>query len=139
MTKNIEENKILNVIYDFFKQFQSWCGPSPVTPSASELEKYFSKNLQMFNNGHLVVKSAASYLDRLKKFQQKYSDFKISEPLEKPLICDNRAAIYYRLDLTTHKKQTQQIYIMGLFTIEDGKIKHWVEVTNEKDAGNWDK
>ena len=67
--KSLDKNKTLNIIYDFFKQFKTWCSRSPVTPSVEELEKYLSRNLQMFNNGQLVVKSAANYLDRLKKFQ----------------------------------------------------------------------
>ena len=138
VTKNLDKTKNLNAIYNFFNQFKNWCGPSPVTPDINEIEKYLSKNLQMFNNGQLVVSSAANYLDRLKKFQKKYSDFKISEPIEEPLICNNQAAIYYKLDLTTHNGQHKQVYIMGLFTIEKDKISRWIEVTNEKDVGNWD-
>lgn len=139
MTKIIEEIRIVNVIYNFFKHFEVWCGPSPVTPDAHELEKYFSKNLQMFNNGQLVVKGGANYLERLKKFQQMYSNFKISAPLEKPLVTGNQASIYYQLDLTTHANQHKQIYVMGLFTIEEDKISRWVEVTHEKWTSNWDK
>lgn len=138
VTKSLDKTSILNVVYNFFKQFQTWCGPSAITPSANELEKYFSKNLQMFNNGQLVVKGAANYLDRLKKFQKKYSKFQISEPLEEPLITDNHGTIYYKLDLTTQSGEHKQVYIMGLFTIEDNKISRWVEVTHEKGAGNWD-
>lgn len=137
-TKNLDKSKILNVIYDFFKQFKTWCGRTPVTPSIDELEKYLSRNLQMFNNGQLVIKGAANYLDRLKKFQKKYSNFQISEPLEEPTICDNQVALYYKLDLTTHEGQQKQVYIMGQITIEDKKISRWIEVTNEKGAGNWD-
>jgi predicted alternative tryptophan synthase beta-subunit len=138
VTKSLDKNKILNIVYDFFKQFQTWCGPSAITPSVNELEKFFSKNLQMFNNGQLVVKNAANYLDRLQKFQKKYSSFKISEPLEDPLMSDNQVAVYYQLDLTTQNGQHKQIFIMGLFTIEDNKISRWIEVTQEKGAGNWD-
>jgi hypothetical protein len=137
-TKSLDKTKNLNIIYDFFKEFQTWFGPSAYTPTANELEKYLSKNLQMFNNGQLVVKSAANYLDRLQKFQKKYSNFQISEPLEEPLIHDNQATIYYQLDLTTKSGQHKQVFIMGLLTIEDNKISRWIEVTNEKGASNWD-
>lgn len=141
-TKTLEETKegkTLSVVTEFFKQFHKWCGPSLMTPSVAELEKYLAKDLQMYNNGQLVVKGAANYLERLQKFQKKYYDFKISEPLEKPLVHGNQGAIYYQLDLTTHGKQHKQVYIMGLFTIEDGKIKRWIEVTNEKGVEHWDK
>lgn len=136
--KSLDKNKTLNIIYDFFKQFKTWCSRSPATPSVEELEKYLSRNLQMFNNGQLVVKGSANYLDRLKKFQKKYSNFQISEPIEEPTVCDNQAVLYYKLDLTTHDGQHKQVYIMGQLTIEDNKISRWIEVTSEKGAGNWD-
>lgn len=138
VTKTLDKNKAMNIIYDFFKQFPTWFAQPAVTPSLNELERYLSKNLQMYNNGQLVVESAANYLDRLQKFQKKYSNFQISKPLEEPLICDNQAAIYYQLDLTTHNGQHKQVYIMGLLTIEDDKISRWIEVTNDKGTGNWD-
>lgn len=134
----MDKTKTLGVIFDFFKQFQKWCSPSAATPSLSELEKYISKNLQMSSNGQSVTRSSANYLDRLLKFQKKYSSFQISEPLEEPIIYDNRAAIYYRLDLTTKTGQHKQVYIMGLVTIEDDKISRWIQVTNEKGLGTWD-
>lgn len=139
MSQIAEETRIVNTIYNFFKHFETWCGPSHVTPSTDEFDKYFTKNFQMFNNGNLVVKGAAHYLDRLKKFQQMYSNFKISAPLEKPMISGSQAAIYYQLDLTTTANQHKQIYVMGLFTIEEGKISRWVEVTHEKGSSSWDK
>lgn len=137
-TKTLEKSKLLNVVFDFFKQFPTWCGPSPVTPNIHDLEKYLSKNLQMFNNGQLVVKSSANYLDRLQKFQKKYSNFQVSQPLEEPLISDNKATLYYRLDLTARNGQHKQIFIMALMTIENDKISRWVEVTNEKGTEHWD-
>lgn len=138
MTKSVDDTKMINTIYNFFKHFEVWCGPSPATPSINELEKYLSKHLQMFNNGQLVVRGAANYLDRLQKFQKIYSNFKVSGPLEKPVITGNQAAIYYQLDLTTHTNQHKQICIIGLFTIEDDKISRWVEVTHDKDTSSWD-
>jgi hypothetical protein len=138
-TKTLDKTKMLSVIFDFFKQFKTWCGESPVTPSANELEKYFSKNLQMFNNGQLVVKGGAHYLDRLKQFQRKYSGFHISEPLEEPIVCGNQAALYYRIDLITRQGEKKQVYILGMLTMEDDKISRWVEVTNEKGTRpQWD-
>ncbi len=139
MVKVSNEIRFVNVIYNFFKHFEVWCGRSPVTPDASELEKYFSKNLQMINNGQLVVKGGANYMARLHKFQQLYSNFKVSAPLEKPLISGNHVSIYYQIDLTTHSNQQKQIFVMGLFTIEEDKISRWVEVTHEKGLENWDK
>ncbi|MEX1012393.1 MAG: hypothetical protein WDZ27_01730 [Waddliaceae bacterium] len=135
--ENIHANE-LKVVYDFFKKFPSWCGPSPETPTVEELEKFFSKEVQMFNNGKLIVQGGSHYLERLKNFQKMYSSFKISDPLEEPLIHENRASIYYTLDLTTHNGEHKQIYIMALFTIENHKIRRWVEVTHEKNSQKWD-
>ncbi len=137
-TKSLDKSKCLQVINDFFKECQVWCGPAARVPSVSEIEKHLSKNFQLYNNGHLVARSAVNYLERLQKFQKKYSSFKISQPIEEPLILDNQVAMYYQLDLTTKTNQHKTVYIMGLGTIEDNKISKWVEVTNEKGAGNWD-
>lgn len=138
VTKTLDKTKTLHVVDEFFKQFDIWCCRDPITPSVSELEKYLSKNIQIFNNGQLIVKSSTNYLDRIKKFQKKYSNFQISEPLEEPLIRDNQGVIYYRLDLTTQKGEHKQVYIMAHFTIENDKISRWVEVTHEKGLNTWD-
>lgn len=137
-TKTLERTKI-NVIFDFFNQFPKWCGKTAVTPTIDELEKYISKNLQMFNNGQIAARNSASYLERIKNFQKKYSNFQVSKPLEVPLIQENRVAIYYKLDLTTHTGQHKEVFVSGLITIENDKISRWVEVTNEHEAGHWDK
>lgn len=137
--KNLDKTKAVNVVYEFFKQFSIWCGSSPLTPTTHELEKYLSKDLQMVNNGQLVVKSAADYLERLKKFQKKYSYFQISDPLTEPVVSGHQVVLYYHVDVTTHKEEHKQIYLMGLFTIEDDKISQWIEVSSEKNGGNWDK
>lgn len=138
VTKNLEKSKVLHIIYDFFNQFSTWCGHPPLIPSLEELEKYISTNLHMYNNGQMIAKNSADYLERIKNLQKKYSSFQISEPLEEPLINGNKAAIYYKLDLLTHLGQHKQIYIIGLVTIEKDKISHWTEVTNEKSGGTWD-
>lgn len=138
VTQHIDKTKIINIVYSFFNHFSEWCGANAITPSVSELEKHLASKVQMYNNGQLVVNGAADYLNRLKKFQKKYSSFQISQPLEEPLISGNRGAIYYKLDLSTHEGKRRQVFITGLFTIEDDKISRWVEVTNEKNGGNWD-
>ena len=138
VTKILDKSKILNVVNDFFKHFQIWCGRTPVSPTPHEIEHYLAKNLQMFNNGQLVARSATNYLDRLQRFQKKYSGFKISQPLEEPLIYGNQVAIYYTIDLTARDGEHAQVYVMALLTFEDDKISRWVEVTHEKNTGNWD-
>lgn len=137
-TKTLEKSKNVTVVYDFFKLFKTWFGRTAATPSVSELEKHFSKNFQLTNNGQVVARGAANYLPRLQKFQKKYSEFQISEPLEEPIISDNKVVLYYKLDLTSHTGQHKQIFIMGLFTIEDNKIGRWVEVSNDKASDHWD-
>jgi hypothetical protein len=139
VTKSLEKTKNVALVYEFFKQFSIWCGSSPVTPTPHELEKYLTKDVQMTTNGQLVVKSAADYLERIKKLQKKYSFFQISEPIIEPITSGHHATIYYKIDLTTHKGEHKQVFIMGSFAIEEDKIKRWVQVTAEKDAGNWDK
>lgn len=137
MNKIADDTRIVNVIYNFFKHFETWCGPSHTNPAAADVEKFFSKNLQMFHNGELVVKGGANYFERVQMFKKMYSNFKISAPLEKPLINGNQACIYYQFDLTTPSNQHKQIYVMGLFTIEEDKISRWVQVTHEKGSASW--
>lgn len=138
-TKTLEQTK-LKAVFDFFHQFSKWISPSPATPTVNELEKYLAKDFQMFNNGKAVVKGSSHYLERLKNFQKKYSKFQISEPLEEPILSEKHAALYYKLDLTTHQGQHKQIFIAALFELENDKIKRWVEVTSEKEPSStpWD-
>lgn len=136
--KTMEKTNAIEVIYQFFRQFPKWCGKSAVTPSVNELQQYLAKNFQLHNNGELKVKSAENYLERLKKFQKKYVNFNISKPLIEPLIQNNRATIYYKLDLTTFDGHHQEVYIMATFTIENNQIAQWFEVSSEKAAGRWD-
>lgn len=138
MVKTLEKTKIPSVVSDFFKQFSKWYGTSATTPTSTELAKYIADDLQVSNNGKLIAGSASEYLERIKKLQRNYTKFQISEALEEPLVSGNRAAIYYKLDLTTRTGQHKQVYVLGLVTIEDNKISQWVEVTSEKDATTWD-
>jgi hypothetical protein len=138
MVKTLEKPKLVNTIFEFFKHVSEWVGPSAHTPTIQELEKYLASNLQMFNNGNLVLKSAAEYLERLKKLQKMYYKMEVSKPLEEPLIQDDRASVYYKLDLTTQDGHHKEVFILGLLTIKHDKISRWVEVTSVKDAANWD-
>lgn len=134
MPKTLEKTKSLHVVSEFFKQFSKWCAPGAAAVTLNDLEKYISKDLQLFNNGKNVAKSSANYLERVQKFQKKYTKFQVSEPLEEPLINENRASIYYKVDLTTHSGQHKQLFILGLLTLENDKISRWIEVSNEKDT-----
>lgn len=134
MPKTLERTKGLHVVSEFFKQFSKWCTPGAAAVTLNDLEKYISKDLQMYNNGKQVARSSANYLERVQKFQKKYAKFQVSEPIEEPLVNENRASIYYKVDLTTQNGQHKQVFILGMFTLENDKISHWVEVSNEKDA-----
>lgn len=134
MPKTLERTKGLHVVSEFFKQFSKWCAPGAAAVTLNDLEKYISKDLQMYNNGKQVARSSANYLERVQKFQKKYTKFQVSEPIEEPLVNENRASIYYKVDLTTQNGQHKQVFILGMFTLENDKISHWVEVSNEKDA-----
>lgn len=136
--KTLDKTNAVEIVYHFFHQFPKWCGKSATTPSVNELQQYLAKNFQLYNNGTLQVKSAENYLERLKKFQKKYVNFNISKPLVEPLTQNNRATIYYKLDLTTFDGQHKEVFIMATFTVEDNRIVQWFEVSSEKAAGHWD-
>lgn len=141
MTKTapLSKEKALNIVYDFFHQFQTWLSTQKV-PTQSEVEKFLSPQFKITSNGHLVGRTAADYLNRIKKFQEKYSRFDISKPLEEPIVSGNEIAIYYRVDLTPRKGGAgKQVYILALGTIEENHITRWTQVAHQNGTGDWDK
>lgn len=141
MTKTapLSKEKALNVVYDFFNHFQTWIS-SGKAPSGADLEKHLSPHFKFTSNGHILCRSSADYLARVKKFQERYSRFEISKPLEEPLSNDNEIALYYRIDLTQKKGgANQQVYILAIGTIEDNHIARWTQVTHQQGTSDWDK
>lgn len=136
MVTVLDQTQAIKVIYGFFKDFQAWISQSK-TVNVSDLEHHLAKNFQITSNGQSKAKSAADYLKRLQKFQQKYSRFEISQPLEEPLIQGNRLALHYRVDLTTRSGQHKQIQIMAMANIQDNKILQWHQVIHEG-SSEWD-
>jgi hypothetical protein len=138
-TASLSKEQALSAIYDFFKQFQTWLSTEKV-PTQAEVEKFLSPHFKITSNGRIVGRSAADYLVRIKKFQEKYSRFEISKPLEEPVISGNEIAIYYRVDLTPRRGgATKQVYIMAFGTIEDHRMATWTQVAHEQGTGDWDK
>lgn len=138
-TAPLAKQEALNVIYDFFKQFQSWISAAKA-PIQSEVEKNLSPHFKITINGQIAGKTSADYVSRIKELQNKYSRVEISKPLEEPIYSGNEIAIYYRLDLTPKAGgPVKQVYILALGTIEDKHITRWTQVTHQKGTGDWDK
>lgn len=138
-TAPITKEEALAVVSDFFKHFQTWISTAKV-PVQSELERYLSPQFTITSNGHLTGRTAAEYLTRVKKLQEKYSRFEISKPLEEPIHQGNEIALYYRVDLTPRSGgANKQVYILALGRIEDHRIVRWTQVTHQHGTGDWDK
>lgn len=138
-TAPVSKEEALSTVYDFFKQFQTWISSGKV-PAQSEVERYLSPHFKITSNGHLIGRNAADYLARIKKFQEKYSRFEISKPLEEPIHHGNEIAIYYRVDLTPKNGGSpKQVFILALGTIEEHHITRWTQVTHQQGSSDWDK
>lgn len=141
MTKTplLSRERALNILYDFYHHLQGWIS-SGKPPVQAEVEKYLSPNFRITSNGSLIGKTAADYLARVKKFQEKYSRFEFSKPLEEPILNGNEMAIYYRLDLTPRKGGApRQIFILATATFDENHITRWTQVTHERGSNEWDR
>lgn len=138
-TETLSKERATQLIYDFFKQFQTWL-TSGKAATQVEVDRFLSSNFRITSNGHVVGRSSADYLARIRKFQEKYSGYAVSKPLEEPIVSGNEIAIHYRVDLTPRKGgPAKQIFILALGTIEDNRITRWTQVAHEQGTGDWDK
>lgn len=135
----VSKEKALSLVYDFYHQLQTWVSTEKV-PAQNEIERYLSHNFKLTSNGNTLCKSSSEYLNRIKKFQERFSRFEFSKPLEEPVVNGNEIAIYYKVDLTPRKGGgSKQVFILAIGAIEDNHIVHWTQVAHEKGASEWDK
>lgn len=137
VTKTLDRTHSLTVVDSWFKTFKTWWDKK-TPPTANEFGKCISSHFELINNGRSVLRGLDNFLERLKKFQKKYTDFRISDYLEEPIINGDHGVVYYKLSLTTQNREHKEIFIMARFTIQDDKISRWVEVTAERDSSRWD-
>lgn len=127
----LEKNQVQALLNGFLKQFQNACN-SKIPPNATEFEKYLSRNFQISNNGKVVENNLNGYMNRIQKFQKKYSQIKLSNLLDEPVIDNNQIAIHYEAMLTPKTGSPVQVYIMAIAVIENNKITEWKQASNEK-------
>lgn len=130
-TSNLTKNQAQAIVGSLFKNFQAWI-TQPQDPTISEIEKIFSRDFQLTSNGLLASKDLADHVKRLAKLRKKYSRIEVKESSEEPLVSDHKFAVYYTLHLTSHTRQESLIDIMAIATVEDNKIKRWIQVAHEK-------
>lgn len=129
----------VEVVYNFFHYFEKWLS-QPKADIGPELDKHLAKTFTIFSNGQQVAKNEEEYKKRMLLFKEKYSEFKISQPIEEPIISGNQAIIHYKVDLKTHKGEKKQVQIMAMATIADDKIARWIQVASEAGGSqSWDK
>ncbi len=134
----VKKEKQVQIIYNFFHYFEKWIS-QPSKEIGNELDKFVTKNFTFFTNGEQLSKSEEDYKKRMLFFKEKYAEFKISEPVEEPIISGNQVIIHYHIDLKTHKGEKRQVQIMAMGTIADDKISRWIQVAGEGHHTGWDK
>lgn len=134
----VKQEKQVESIYNFFHFFEKWIS-QPSKEISSELDKYLTKSFSFFSNGEQLAKSEVDYKKRMLFFKEKYAEFKISKPLEEPIISGNQVIIHYAIDLKTHSGEKRQVQIMAMATLEGEKINRWIQVAGEGHHKGWDK
>jgi hypothetical protein len=134
----IDKREAITKLTSFFQIFQAACNQQgPI--NASTLEPYLSKNFQLTSNDRIAARSLSDYLNRLARFQKKFSHVEVAGPAAEPLISGNKIAIQYTMDLTYRDGKKSEVLVMALGTIEDNKIANWTQVTHEKGSSpQWD-
>lgn len=127
----------IQAIYNFFQFFEKYItGHS----QENEVEKYLSKSFTIYSNGEQLGKNIEDYKKRMHLFKEKYSEFKISDPIEEPILSGNQVIIHYKIDLKTKQGEKRQVQIMAMGTLgKDQKIERWIQVAGDTHQANWDK
>lgn len=124
-------------IYNFFHYFEKWIS-QPKT-DINEVDKFLTKSFCLFSNGKQECKNLDDYKKRMQFFKERYCEFKISEPLEEPIVTGNQAIVHYCINLKTHDGEKRSVQIMAMGTLENEKISRWIQVVGETHKGSWDK
>lgn len=134
----LDKNQAITFVSDYLERLENLnANQKPI--KAADLSDFVSSDYTLISNGQQVSRSLNEYLNRLTKFQKKYSRMEISSFIEEPLFADNKVAVYYTIDLTPHSGQKKQVFVQGIATIEDNKITRWTQVVTERGACDWDK
>ncbi len=133
----LEKSQVTTLLNSFLKQFQN-ASSNTNPPNAAEFERLLSRNFQISINGKTVEKNLDNYLNRIQKLQKKYSQIKVSNLLEEPLISNNKATIQFEISLTPRNGPQIQLHAMAIATIENNKITEWKQVSSEKGLNHLD-
>lgn len=139
MTKTaaLDKTKVTSILNNLLKQFQQLCN-RPNQPSESDLEEFLASDFQLTNNGKLASKSLADHMNRIMKFQKKFSKIEVTSLLEEPIVSGNKAAFRYNCNLTPRNGQKLMVNFMVMATFEDNKIAQWLQVSHQQNTGDWD-
>ena len=134
---DLDTHQAITAIYNFFKKINEVCGKS-VPATIQDIEEFLTHNFQLTSNGQTICKNPSDYLNRLHKFQKKYSRFECSKPTIEPITEGNRIAFQYKVDLTSRHGPQKQVFISGIATMDHNKLAGWTQVAHEKGTGDWD-
>lgn len=127
----------LNLLNDFFENFQNWCKPQK-NPSIAELAKCLSSDFEISINGKVLCHNLQEYLERINSIKRKFTNFEITGPVEEPLFAeDNKIIVKFEVSLHTPEAGRHTFYKMAIGTIEDDKFVRWEEVSHRESKKEW--
>lgn len=137
-TPTLSKDQAQTILHGFLQQFQNICNKH-TKPNPTEFEKFLSRNFKISSNGKVVGKNLNEYLERIQKFQERYTHIEIPHKLlEEPVIADNRAVFFYNVHLTRKDGGKVKMFLMAIGVFEDGKIVQWNQVAHQEGSTDWD-
>jgi hypothetical protein len=132
----LDKAQAVAIVEGFLEEFERWFD-LPNGPVLSDIEKVLSKNVKMRSNGELLIRSSEDYLKRVNLLRQRYAGVRISHVLGDTPVWNHSAVVQYTVTFTGHNGKETELYFMGVVTVEDGKIRDWMQVTHQKGI-RWD-
>ncbi len=89
------------------------------------LDRYFARDFEHVVNGRRT--DLRGYSDRLARYMRDYERFRISDR-DEPIAADDKVVTAYTLEGRKRGGGTEEMAVMAIWQLEDGKVKSLHEV-----------
>jgi len=89
------------------------------------LSRYFASDFEHVVNGRRS--DLRGYSDRLSRYMRDYERFRITD-LDEPFAADDKVVTSYTLEGKKRSGETEELAVMAIWRLEDGKVKSLHEV-----------
>ena len=89
------------------------------------LDRYFARDFEHVVNGRRT--DLRGYSDRLARYMRDYERFRISDR-DEPIAADDKVVTAYTLEGKKRGGGTEEMAVMAIWQLEDGKVKSLHEV-----------